>query len=604
MPIGTKKADKTLLDTIKRNFDKAKKADEDNITRCVASTQFIDFSEQWDVEVLAKRNEKKVPSLTLNITKPIITRVVMDIIANMPQLAVRGEDPTDTLKATKMHAILKHVERVNKAKRIYDNCATAAMTGGFSYCRIWSDYSDYDTFDQEIKMEYIRNQATVLLDPASKRDDFSDIKWGLIYSDMEGQNVVDEYGKDALVGFDDNAIGSGNEGWYAEDRVRVVEYYWKKPTDRTLLHVRDKDGKTAVFVKEDIDLDDLLANQYTIIEERTRKHHKVFWCKASGTKILEQPREVPCDFIPIIKFVALESNDEGKREFFSFADNFMTAQRVLNYAITAEIVNVSAQPKAAWKGTPIMFKGFEDDYRKGWEDGSKMIRYNPDPMYPGIAPVLERPPVSSQGFLNLISFAQSAAKDTSGISDSYLGQKSNEISGRAINMRQSASSSSVGRYADNILEGVLYTGQVMLNMILKMYNTPGKVVRVLGEDGLIEMMRLSNVIVDPKTLKVTIPEDVSKNKYDYVVDASSTSKLAREDQLKLILQALNIVSANNPEVVGILLPELFRNSNLANGTQIADMLTQAQVNAAGTPAAQPQNGATEIADAQSAAVSG
>jgi hypothetical protein len=313
-------------------------------------------------------------------------------------------------------------------------------------------------------------------------------------------------------------------------------------------------------------------NDYIINEVKDIEADEVWWTKAIGEHLLETPIKFECDYIPVVKAVGKRLIVEGKQEFYSLIENVMAPQSLLNYALTTESILVGTQSKATWLAADDLVEGYEDIYAKSHTENIAMLTYHRNFAHPADKPELLRPPASSQGYINLIEYANRKIEETSGVTEAFLGQKSNEVSGRAIALRAQSSESVVSDFGDNLLTAILYTGKILINMIGKIYTKPDHIVRIIGESNAIEYLKLNPLTLDDKG-ELTILNDISRPKFDYVIDAATTHKTKRRENVANLLQIYQL-SSNNPNVQAIILPEMIRNMDIENSAKLADSSTK------------------------------
>jgi hypothetical protein len=589
-------------------FQTSSQAEEENRIRAQDSIDFR-VGDQWDKSVLEQREKDRLPSIVFNQCDVLISRVASNIIANLPFMTVAPEEEDDLLGARSVHKIIKHIERVNDAETIYQNLAEDTLDGGFGYYRIYTKFSDYDTFDQEIVMESIPNRFTVYYDPTAKKDTYEDAKYVIITEMVEREDFIDQYGEDKWDDFYSSDVnGTEHEQWFFDNKVRVAEVYWKEPVKRKRLRLLNViSGNELVINEDEVEKLTLLAeNGYEIIDEREDESFVVMWAKVTGTDFLEEKIEIPSDFIPVVKAVGKRENVRGKEQLYSLIDNVKAPQQLLNYTLTTETIMVSMQPKATWIAPEDLVEGYEAEYRDSHHEDVGLLMFKRNPAFPGDKPELLPPPRSSQGYLNLIEFANQQIENTSGVTEALLGKKSNEVSGRAIQSRAAGSEMVNAVFGRNVLKAIAYGGRILVNMIGKVYNDVDKVVRVLGKNDGFEYISINNLVIDPKTGDVNILNDVSKNKYDYVVEASSNFKTKRRENVANFFQMLQL-AANNPAAAAFTMAQIVRNMDVDNAEELAEQymrLSGLAENQGSPPNTEGNINTAESAEARQTAVTG
>jgi hypothetical protein len=149
------------------------------------------------------------------------------------------------------------------------------------------------------------------------------------------------------------------------------------------------------------------------------------------------------------------------------------------------------QPKAPYLVTTKHIAGLEEHWRDANTSNKSALPYNPDDKAP--PPQRIPPPIPSAALMSEIQLAAEDMKQTTGIYDASLGAQSNETSGVAIRARQTEAAAANSIYADNLSRAVAHTGDILVAMIPRIYDTQ-RVVRLLGQDGQ-EKAELINAII-------------------------------------------------------------------------------------------------------------
>ena len=132
---------------------------------------------------------------------------------------------------------MRHIENISSASIAYDTAGEAAVTMGWGYWRIRSEYIDENSFDQELKIEAIRNALTVYIDPASTMPSGEDADWVIITSKMKRKDYKREYPKAPNVEWN-GPPGNGDDtrDWESKQEIRLAEYY-RVYKERETLHM-------------------------------------------------------------------------------------------------------------------------------------------------------------------------------------------------------------------------------------------------------------------------------------------------------------------------------------------------------------------------------
>jgi hypothetical protein len=132
--------------------------------------------------------------------KTFVHQITNDQRQNRPAINVSPiGDKSDKSTALMLKGLIKQIERQSNADVAYDTGFDSAVSGGWGYWRVFTDYEDEDTFNQVIRIGRIRNPFRVYIDPDSQEPDGSDAKWGFISELMPRDEFKAEFpGKDPL----------------------------------------------------------------------------------------------------------------------------------------------------------------------------------------------------------------------------------------------------------------------------------------------------------------------------------------------------------------------------------------------------------------------
>jgi len=127
------------------------------------------------------------------------------------------------------------------------------------------------------------------------------------------------------------AWGLGNK----QDDIKVVDYYVKEPVTVAKVLLSDGsiiDGKDYEDVK-----DELLERGIDFVDARDVDTYKVMCYRMSGAEVLEQPKELPTRYLPIIRVLGYYEWLNGILHYRGLTLAATDPQRVYNYATSANI---------------------------------------------------------------------------------------------------------------------------------------------------------------------------------------------------------------------------------------------------------------------------
>ncbi len=471
--------------------------------------RFSRCAEQWPEEIRKQRNVpgRERPMLTINKLPAFGRQVVNDIRQNRPQVKIRPIDnDADVETALVLSGLIRNIQNTSNADVAHDTAAECSVFGGFGYWRIDIDYAYEDSFEQDIRINRIANPLSVVADPYSTAADSSDWNFAFVATVMTKDEFEAEYPEADPISFDtmDDHV---RRHWTDGDDIVVAEYWKRERGTETIVKLSDR---RVLTLDEYLDSKNLLdAIGITAIGQREIRTHKVKQCILNGQQVLTKRRVLeggknatrsqydwPGKYIPIIPCYGDEINIEGERLFHSLIHDAIDAQRQFNYWETTATELLALAPRVPWIGR----KGtFATD--KNWETANTQnhpyLEYDTEPP--------QRQPLDPGPAIGAISQAKQASdnmKAIMGLYDASLGARSNETSGRAIMARQREGDVSTFHFVDNLNRAIRHEGVVLLDLIPHIY-TGERIVRVLGDDGAAQNVKLGDVRIDRQQQPVT-----------------------------------------------------------------------------------------------------
>lgn len=526
----TKDKDK-IIEAAKARMAEAIDGDQQNRERAMDDLQKVTGINHWPDDIRTERESSGKPCLTINMLPQFVRQVTGDIRRMNPAIKVSPSDNVATDEVAEIYeGLIRHIEQRSDAASVYEQTAESAAACSMGYFRIRTEWEREDSFDQEIRIERIRNPFSVYMDPKAESATREDAEYCFITEMMRKKDFEKAYPKASTIDaeFDGNTDGMLN--WHEGEKVVVAEYFWKEPTTRTLLMLSD--GSTLFEDEANQDIPEGL-----IARKRKVDTHKVMWAKLTGKEVLEGPKEVPCKYIPVVAVMGEEWHVGDEIYRSSVIRYAKDPQQMFNFFESAKVEIATMQPKAPYIGTLAQFKGLETYWQNANTANYAYLPYNPDDRAPG-APQRQQPPVSSQAFAEASMNAAQNMKATTGIYDAALGNQSNETSGVAIRQRQMESDVSTSIYTDNMAKAIAHCGRVLISMIPRVYDT-FRVIRILGEDDQEKQVDVNGVV---GTQDGPVPvRDLTIGSYDIRVSVGPNYSTRRQETAEGMLEFIRTV---------------------------------------------------------------
>ena len=580
--MADKSEDDDILKEAKEAFEAAQDAERHNRKTAIDDITFARLGDQWPSDIAKQREKEGRPVLTINKLMAFIRQVVNDSRQNKPSMKVHPADSkADPQTAQVIDGMLRNIEYTSNADVAYDTAVECAVSGGFGYWRVATDYAHDDSFEMDIMIKRVANPFSVYGDPNSRAADSSDWNVAFVTDRLTEDQFKHEYGDKAKVDWDDDAWdGLLTTDWRDEDTVLVAEYWTREEVQKEIVITTDG----SVYSPDDEDLKQALELEVKKIKDRrTTKSHKVTQRIMTGLEIL-RTTEWEGSYIPIIPVYGDEFDIEGKRYFRSLIHNAIDAQRMFNYWRTAATELVALAPKVPYIGP----KGAFDTDIDRWNTAN--TKSHPFLEYDGMQPP-QRQPMDMGVAAGALQEALNAADDMKsiiGLYDASLGARSNETSGKAIMARQREGDVATFHFIDNLSRAIRHTGRIMIDLIPKVYSAE-RIIRVLGEDGKPEIKPVNQQYpqTDPKTgqpmmqpggvdpatgnpimVPIMAMHDLRAGKYDLTVKTGPSFTTRREEAAEQMTAMIQAFPAAAP-IVG---PELAKNLDWPGADKIAEKM--------------------------------
>ena len=552
-----------FLVEMRDRFDRAQDGDQELRRLAVDDVKFaLVPGNQWDAALRAKR--KKRPCYEFNRLRQSVKQVVNEIRKNKPAIKVRAVDSgADKDTAETLNGLIRNIESVSNADTAYATAALMAGTGGFGVWRVTTDYADDSAFEQDIFIREIRNPFSVHFDPAAQEWDRRDGLFCFVSNLISHDEFKTRWPDAEIVDFDGGTAPEWASDWFMRDKVRIAEYWRKKPATKTICLLST--GETVDRAEIEPVIDELAAAGRTIVKEREVKCYKVYQHLMSGAGELEPATEWAGKYIPIIPIWGELINVDGRDIYSGMVRHSKDPARAYNFNRTALIEQSANYPLAPYMITPEQIKGYETVWRESNAENFPYLPYNPDPKVPGGMPQRIAPPQPNMAALELSRMDAEDIKATTGIFDASMGAKSNETSGRAILARQREGDTANFDITDNLARGIKFTGEIIVDLAPKIYDT-ARVVRIIGEDGAEKSVRLYEEVLDQQTGRPVKLNDLGRGKYDVAVTVGpsyATARMEAADQL------LAIAQGNKDPAIGLLLTRfIVKNMDMPGASEL------------------------------------
>lgn len=546
-----------LLDLARKRFMDAASAETVLRANALDDLKFR-AGRQWPEEVQKQRELDKRPCLTINRLPAFLRQVTNEQRQNRPAIKISPVDGgADPETAEVLQGLIRHIEISSNASIAYDTAFEAAATGGFGYFRVLTDYCDADSFDQDIKIERIRNPFSVYFDPHTRCPVYSDARYCFVVTTMSREEFAARWPDADVSEIAYAGIGDSSREWLTEDSVRVAEYFRVEVEQKKLLLLEDGSTVWADEVPAGV--------QLAVKRSRLAERRTIHWAKINGVEVLEE-RVWPGRWIPVIPVLGDELDIDGERELVGLIRYAKDPQRMYNYWASAETEAIALAPRVPFVGAEGQFEGHEAKWAQANNRNFPYLEYKPKTIAGLLAPPPQRQ-AFEPAVMAITQARMQAADDlkaTTGIHDASLGAQGNETSGKAILARQQEGDTANYHLVDNLSRSIRHLGKILVDLAPKVYDGE-RVLRIIGDDDTEQAVQI-NAPTRHKGVERIF--DFSVGKYDVVVATGPSYASRRQQAVETLLELVRSYPAI-AEVAGDL---LLKNMDFPGAAEVSERL--------------------------------
>lgn len=553
----SKLSDSELLTRVRKRFYLMFEADKTNRDLAREDMRFLHVpGAQWDKSVKDARGTR--PCYEFNKTRIKAKRIINEMRANRPAGKVRATEDGDANTARVIEGLGRNILQVSDFDTICDYAGEYQVGAGLGAWRIVTDYQE-NSFNQDIGIKAIPNPFNLFWDPASVDPMHRDAEdWALIDS-YSNAAFDSKFGDVAKTNFEGGAEFADEADWRDQQMTRVCEYHWKESYDKRLVQLVD--GR----VVDAADPAFKLVPVENIKATRIATCHKILMCITSADRILTPATELKGKYH---RFVTVHGEwliIDGKPMWVGVTRYAKDPQRAYNVASTAVTETVATAPNSHYWVTVEQAKGNTEQWNKAISENLPFLQYNPDPKAGPGAPQRVGGADVPVALIQEAQIRDQELKDVMGVYDSSLGDRSNETSGRAIARRNEQGQIVNFNFPDNMAKGKQRTVEIV-NDIIPYYYDSARTIRVLGQDGAEEYVKINSAGIDPKTGEPVLLNDLSKGKYDVTVTVGPSFATQRQEAA----DAFAAMAPQDPQLMVVAPDLVYQAMDIPYADQIAE----------------------------------
>lgn len=534
------KEPKSVVELAHARYERAKEFYERPRMLAIEDTKFVmadsDNGWQWPADIYRQRSTiDKKPCLTVNVTAQHCNQIINNIRQNRPSAKVLPvDDHADVETAKILGGMLRAIQSESSADTAHDTAAEHALYGGEGYWRVCTEYEDYNSFNQVIRIKPIMNPLLVFIDPSAKEPDRSDARWGFLFEDISKDQAREDH-----PGIDPTSWVEDSKGWVRQDMVRRAEYFYCEYVDDVLYLLEDSKTVLKSEMPEGFDVEggfirDNGVPVVAVVYERKTKRKQWKWAKLLGDE--QKPvdeRDWPGQYMPIITVVGKELNVNGEIVRKGVVRDLKDPARMLNYSFSAAVETLALQNKVPYLISGEAVEGHEADWGSANIQNLAYLKWNAYDEEGRQLPKPERQAAAQMATaqVQMLQLSTEQMRAASGQQNANFGIRSEAQSGVGIQRLKAQGEIATFHFPDNLARALKYEAKVVLDLIPKVMEQK-QVVRLLGLDG-----KQEQALMDPgmETAFQETNASIEKifnpgvGRYDVAIDTGPSYQTQRQE---------------------------------------------------------------------------
>ena len=521
------------LQELKKSVEEAQQYFDENVQRYEKFMRFV-FRTSLDDKTIASLDARGMPTIEFNILEAYISRLRGEFAKQQPSLTVRAADGvplsmldkqfTATIEVVEAHLRAVFFDGTNDMLQY--NIYSDLLAGGFSVLRVYTDYVNEMSFEQNIYIERAFDPTLCVFDPLARDSHKGDGRFCAELHPMTRKEFEEEFGKEATKDMKFTRALSGFDWSFQneqEEIVLVCDYYEKQCKKETIIKLSNGHSVTEKeydkFLKE-WEERGMIEQPPALVKKRKTSIEKIIryrFCESCLMDVCETNYK----YLPLVfvdgNSVQLKQAGAYTQMTRPYVYHAMGIQRLKNLAgqsLGNELENtIQHKFVVALESIPL---DQLTAYQNVQQAGTLIYKHfldtnNPEVTLPPPREIV-RTPIPPQ-IMEAFRTSDEMTQVILGSYDGAAGQNNGQMSGIAFARSAMQSNTASLPFMCGLYKGLDRAAQIIVDLIPKYYRTP-RSLPVLLPDGKREYFEINKkgslyMNYDPNALEVKVEMGVN-----------------------------------------------------------------------------------------------
>ena len=521
------------LTELKKTVEEGQQYFNENVKRFEKFMKFVFKTSMGDDEA-ATLAETGKPTIEFNILEAFVSSKRGEFAKQQPSLSVRAADGlpssmlnqqfVETLKLVEAHLRAVFFDGANDM--LDYNVYSDLLAGGFSVLRIFTEYVNEKSFEQNICVERVFDPTLTVFDPLARKSHKGDGRYCAELYPMTREDFEDEFGEEAAKKMKFTRNLSGFDWSFQNEQKEIVlvcDFYEKKTKRETIYKLTNGHSVTKKEYDKllvEWEKDGNIEQPPAITNERRTVMEYICRYRFCESMVLDYI-ETNYKYLPLI-FV--DGNSVNLKESGAYTQ--MTRPYVYHAEGIQRLKNFAGQSLANELENTIQHKfvvaieSVPEDYLEPYENVQKadVLMYNhfldtnnPNVILPPPREI-NRTPIPPE-ITNTFKMSDEMTQAILGVFDSSQGVSNGQLSGIAFARSAIQGNNASVPYIVGYIKGLNRVAQVYVDMFPKYYRTPRSLPVLLpnGKREYVEINKKGSLYMnyDPAHLQVKVDTGVN-----------------------------------------------------------------------------------------------